>query len=75
MYIQHIRLWKKMYSLTRKYTFKYQDPPDFADVTILLAKNQRFLAKIVPLLKAIVWELCEKFFSSVFSFCKVKGYY
>ena len=39
------------------------------------AKNQHFVAKIVPLFKAIVWELCNKFFSYIFSFCKIKGYY
>ena len=33
------------------------------------------MAKIVPLFKAIVWELCNKFFSYIFSFCKIKGYY
>ena len=31
------------------------------------------LAKMVLLIKAIVWELCKGFFSSVFSFCKIKG--
>ena len=35
------------------------------------AKNQCFLAKIVPLLKAIVWELCKRLFGSVFSVCKI----
>ena len=34
-----------------------------------------FLAKIVPLLKAILWELCWRFFSSVFSFSKIIGCY
>ena len=57
----------------RKYTF--QGPLNFTYVSIFLAKNQRFLAKIVPLLKAIVWELCQRFFSSVFNFCKIKGSY
>ena len=38
-------------------------------------QNQRFLAKIVPLLKAIMWELCWRLFSSTFSFCKIKAYY
>ena len=38
------------------------------------AKNQHFLAKMIPLLKEIVWELCKRYFSSVFSFCKIKGY-
>ena len=37
----------------RKYTFKYQNPLNFADV-IIFAKSQYFLVKIVPLLKAIV---------------------
>ena len=38
-------------------------------------KNQHFVSKIVRLFKAIVWELCNKFFSYIFSFCKIKGYY
>ena len=33
------------------------------------------MARIIPLLKARVWEKCLNFFSSVFSFCKIKGYY
>ena len=33
------------------------------------------MAKIVSLFKAIVWELCNKFFSYIFSFCKIKGCY
>ena len=37
--------------------------------------NNSILAETVPLLKAIVWELCLRFLSSVFSFCKIKGYY
>ena len=32
-----------------------------------------FLAKIVPLLRVIVWEV--RFFNSVFSFCNIKGYF
>ena len=38
-------------------------------------KRKRFLSKKIPLLKAIVWDLCLRFLSSVFSFCKTKGYY
>ena len=38
----------------RKYTFQYQGSLNFADVSIIFAKNQRFLTKIAPLLKAIV---------------------
>ena len=30
---------------------------------------------MVPLLKAIVRDLCSRFFSSAFSFCNIKGYY
>ena len=44
-------------------------------ISFFFAKNHRFLAKIVPLLKAIVWELCLRFFSFVFSFCKIKACY
>ena len=57
------------------YIFQYQGPlwwcQDFFCKNVCIF----FLAKIVPLLKAIVWELCERFLSSVFSFCKIKGYY
>ena len=38
----------------RKYTFYYQDPLNFADVSISFVKSQHILAKIVLLLKAIV---------------------
>ena len=41
----------------RKYTFYYQAYLKFADASIFLQKYHRFLAKIVPLLKAILWEL------------------
>ena len=44
-------------------------------ISISFFKKQHFLAKIKPLLKAIVLQLCYKFFSSVFSFCKIKGYH
>ena len=43
-------------------------------MSAFFCKNQRFLSKNVPLLKAIVWELCLRFLSSVLSFCKTKGY-
>ena len=33
------------------------------------------MAKIATLFKALVWELCNKFCSYIFSFCKIKGYY
>ena len=56
----------------RKYTFQCLAPLNFADVSIFLQKNQCFLPKKVPLLKAIVLELCQKFFSSAFNFCKKK---
>ena len=56
----------------REFTFQYEDPLNFADVSIFFAKNQDFLEKMVPLFKAITWEQCKRFFSSVFSFCKFK---
>ena len=42
-------------------------------MSAFLAENQHFLAKIVTLLKVIVWELCWRFVCPVFSFCKVKS--
>ena len=45
---------------SRKYNFYYQDPITSADVRISFCKNQHFLAKIVPLLKPLVWELCSR---------------
>ena len=55
----------------RKYTFQYQGFLNFADVSIFFGKTQHFLAKMILLLKSIVWEQCKRFFSSVFSFCKI----
>ena len=40
----------------RKYTLQYQGPLNFA-MSPFFAKNQVFFANIIPLLKAIVWEL------------------
>ena len=75
-----LETWNLVHKFThifsfRKYTFQYQGFLNFPDVSIYFAKNQHFLAKMVPLLKAIVWEPCEIFFSSVFSFCKIKGWF
>ena len=36
---------------------------------------RKVFLKVSALLKAIVWELCLWIFSSVFSFCKMKGHY
>ena len=41
----------------REYNFLYQGLFNFADASIFIPKNQLFTAKIVPLLKAIAWEL------------------
>ena len=32
-------------------------PLNFADISFFAAKTQQFLAKIVPLLKTVAWEL------------------
>ena len=42
----------------RKYTFQYPDSLNFAGVSIILNKKLACFVKIVPLPKAIVWELC-----------------
>ena len=44
-------------------------------LAFLFAENQHFVAKIVPLFITIVWELCNKFFRYIFSFCKIKECY
>ena len=69
--------------MVRKYThiFSFKNIP-FNTKRLLLSlisacffsKNQHFLAKKVPSLKALVWELCYRYFSSVFSFCKISRY-
>ena len=46
---------------------------NFADV-YFFCKKLAFFCKIVPLLKEIVWNLCQKFFSFVLRVCKIKGY-
>ena len=42
-------------------------------MSAFLCKKSSFLSKIALLFK--VWELCWRFFRSVFSFCKIKGNY
>ena len=66
--------YKHIFSF-RKYSFCYKYLFNFADVSIFFLKNQYVLSKIVPLLKAIVWKLYLRTFSSVFIFCKVKVSY
>ena len=60
------RIMLETWNLARKYTHmgSFRNIP-FSTKTLLnllmlafFAKNQRFLAKIIPLLKTIVWELC-----------------
>ena len=53
------------WNLARKYTHEVSEKILFSTKTLLIllmltffAKNQRLLARIVPLLKAIVWDLC-----------------
>ena len=46
-----------VYASTEAFT-QYQGPLSFSDFSFFFAKNQGFLTKIIPLLKAIVLELC-----------------
>ena len=55
----------------RKHTFQYHGPLNFAVVSIF-ANNQHFLAKMVPLLKAIVWQICYKFLVLFSAFARLK---
>ena len=43
-------------------------------ISAFFVKNQHFFANIVPFHKAIVWDLCFRFSSSLFNFCKIKVY-
>ena len=46
-------------------------------ISVFFFKKSAFFGKnstITQLLKEIVWELCQRFFSSFFSFCKIKVY-
>ena len=66
-------------NLARKYrhTCTFKNIPFSTKAFLILMmsayfkKKSVFLAKILHLLKAIVWELCYRFFSFVFSFCKI----
>ena len=49
------------------------DSFNFDDVRIFLAKSQGFLAKIIPLLKTIVWELCQRFLVLISVFVRQKA--
>ena len=59
-YLKLVIIMLEAWNLVHKYTHKF----NIADVSIFVQKMSVFLAKIIPLLKAIVWELCWKFFSS-----------
>ena len=77
--LKFVRIMLETSHLTREYThvcsfIKYTK--GFLILLILfLCKKSAFLAKVVPLLKVIVQELCYRHFISVFSFCKIKGYF
>ena len=58
----------------RKYNFQYHEPLDFADVSILCAKIS-IVAKNSTFTQINSMGAVLELFSSVFSFCKVKGYY
>ena len=50
--------------------------PSFTDVSIyFFAKNQHFFGKNSTLTKSNSMRALLEFFSSVFSFCKIKGYH
>ena len=60
----------------RKYILYCLGPLYFANLnSAFFCKKEGFLSKKLAFLKAITWELCERVFSSVFSFCKTKGYH
>ena len=68
-----VRKYTHIFSL-KKYIFQGQGPLNFVDVSIF-SQRISFFGKKVPSFKAMVWELCQRFFSSIFSFRKVKSYF
>ena len=75
-----IKTWNLVLRDTHTYVVSERIPFSKKTLLILLisafvfTNNQQFLSKIAPLLKAIIWKMCYRLFSSVFSFCKRKGY-
>ena len=52
--LQSVRKFTHICSL-RKYNLHYRSSLTFADVNMFFPKNQHFVGKMLPLLKAIVW--------------------
>ena len=75
-YLKFFRIMAETWNLVRKYTNIYS----FRKKYLLIERPpwfcwcQQFLAKIVHLPKAIVWELCFRLFSSVLRFWKIKRF-
>ena len=78
-----VRIMLEAWNLVFKYTHMYivsenipvsTETPLILLMSVSFAKNQHSLAKIVPLLKAILWQLCYRIFSPVCSFFKIKNY-
>ena len=59
---------------SREYSFRCEDLLNFADASIFLQIYSVF-QKIVPVLKSNSMRAVLEIFSSVFSWCKMKGYY
>ena len=67
-----LQVWKlQIWYVSTHAHMWYEDLVNFADVSSFVF----FFAKIVLLLRGIVCGLCYRFSSSVFSFCKIKGYF
>ena len=59
----------------RKYTFQYQDPVNFADISVFFfCKKSAFFGKNSIFTQGNSVRVVLEIFSSVFSFCKIKGY-
>ena len=68
-----VRKYKDIYSL-RKYTFQYQEPFIFADVSIMLQKTT-FFGKTNTFIQSNSMTALWRFFRSAFSFRNIKDYY
>ena len=66
-YLRLVKIMLETWNLVSTPTYVVSENIPFSTKALILQKNQHFLVKMLPLIKAIVWELCWRFLA-VFSF-------
>ena len=82
-YLKPVRVMLETSNLVHNYAHVVSEKIPFITKTPLIllisafffCKKPAFFVKNKTLLKGIARELCLRFFNSVFSFCKMKGYF